>query len=205
MTMKDSKLAIFLLGPPGAGKDTQADLLAKKLNLTLLGSGDIVRENIKKDSEMQKIYDSGKLIPGKVMAQWTIKAIDIKKSFVFSGALRTLQETRELMPFLEKNNYQIKIFNIHINPEETLKRNLLRKRGILDQEEKIKERLKVYQKRTKPVLKFLGKKVIQINGEQSIKNVHKNIINAGGWENPGSNNASACASCAVKCPFAGAR
>jgi len=200
--MKDSKLAIFFLGPPGAGKDTQAELLAKKLNLELLSSGDIVRHNLKQNSVLQKMYDAGKLMPPQVMTQWTKQAIDLNKSFVFSGALRTLLETKELTSFLRENGYKIKVFHIQISPEETLKRNLLRARDIIDTEEKIKERLKVYEKQTKPVLGFLADKVIQINGEQSIENVHKDICHAGGWKNSGTNNGAACTACQARCPFA---
>ncbi len=201
--MKDSKLAIFFLGPPGAGKDTQAELLAKKLNLAFLSSGNIVRQKVKKDPEMQKIYDAGKLTPPEVMIKWTKEVIDLTKSFVFSGALRTLPEAKELIFFLQENGYKIKIFNIEISPTETLKRNLLRARDIIDTKDKIKERLEVYNEQTKPVLDFLGEQVIQINGQQSIENVHKDIVNAGGWENFSPNNGATCASCQARCVFAG--
>lgn len=201
--MKDSKWAIFFLGPPGAGKDTQAELLAKKLNLILLSSGDIVRKNIKENAEMKRIYDSGKLIPPKIMAQWTIEAINPQKSFVFSGALRTLEETKILLSFLKKNHYQIKIFNIEISPKETIKRNLLRARDIIDTKEKIKERLKVYKTQTKPVLDLFSDKVIKINGEQSIGNVHQDICHASGWSDISPNNESACSSGKAWCLFAG--
>jgi len=203
MVKRQNKLAIFFLGPPGAGKDTQAQLLAKKLNLNFLSSGDIVREKVKKDPEIKKIYDAGKLTPPKVMIKWTKQAIDVSKSFVFSGALRTLQEAKELILFSQENGYKIKIFNIEISPEETIKRNLLRARDIADTEDRIKERLKVYDEQTKPVLDFLGKQVIQINGEQSIENTRKDILNAGGWENFSANNGSACAACQARCSFAG--
>ncbi|MFH1392694.1 MAG: nucleoside monophosphate kinase [bacterium] len=203
--MMGFKLAIFFLGPPGAGKDTQAGLLAKKLNLALLSSGDIVREKIKNNPKMKKIYDSGKLTPPETMAQWTIEAINQKKSFIFSGALRTLQEAKKLLFFLEKNNYQIFAFNIDISPQETLKRNLLRARDIIDTEDKIKERLNVYDKQTKPVLDFFEDKIIQINGEQSIKQVHKDISDAFGRQDFSSNNGASCASCQTGCVFAGTK
>jgi len=203
--MKDFKQAIFFLGPPGAGKDTQAELLAEKLNLTLLSSGDIVRQNIKKDPEMQKIYDAGKLTPPEAMIKWTKKAIDLTKSFVFSGALRTLPEAKELILFLQENRYKIKIFNIKISPAETIKRNLLRARDIADTEDRIKERLKVYDEQTRPVSDFLGEKVIQINGEQSIKNVHKDICNAFRRQNFSPDYAGACAACQARCVFAGTK
>lgn len=203
MAKRQSKLAIFFLGPPGAGKDTQAGLLAKKLNLTLLSSGDIVRKNIKNDPAMKKIYEAGRLTPPKIMVEWTKEAIDVSKSFVFSGALRTLREAKELMLFLRENGYKIKIFNIEISSVETIKRNLLRARDIIDTEDRIKERLKVYDEQTKPVLDFLGKQVTQINGEQTIKNTHKDIVNAGGWQNIEPDNVSTCQSCQARCPFAG--
>lgn len=200
-----NKLAIFLLGPPGSGKNTQAKLLAEKLNLKTIDSGNIVRYQLKNNSKAKKIYNQGRLIPSKIMYEWVKQemAKNKNKSFIFSGALRTLYEAKKIIPYLEKDNYQVKIINIDISPKQSIARNSKRARDIADKPEKIQKRLVVYQKQTKPVLKFLNKKVININGEQDIKNVHKDICDALGREAFSANHDAGCAGCQAKCPLAG--
>lgn len=204
-----NKLAIFLLGPPGAGKGTQAKLLAKKIDAVHLGSGDFCRAKIKQPGmeKFKKIYDNGKLLPSKSVMQWAKEEVKKIKNnnIVFEGWARTVGEMKEMSKIVKKQGFEIMAFNVWINSEESIKRNVLRARDSVDTEEKIKERLKVYEKRTKPVLKYLGKEVIQINGEQSIKQVHEDICNAFRRENPGANNAGACASCQARCPLAGTK
>lgn len=205
----DEKLAIILLGPPGAGKGTQAKLLARKLAGAHLGSGDVIRAKIKSqaaDPQMQRfkeIYDKGELLPSEVVMKWAKEEIKKTKKniLVFEGWTRTVVEARELSSFLTKRGFEILILNLNISPEETVKRNTLRGRDIVDRPDKIKERLKVYEKETKPVLDFFGNKVIQINGQQSIEKVHQDILKAGRWSALGSNNESPCQSCQVKCPY----
>lgn len=199
-----NKLAIFLLGGPGAGKSTQADLLAEKLDFKHVNTGDIVRKEIKKNLKEKAIYDSGELNTPVIVIKWLKQEIKkINSNLIFSGSPRTLYEAKKLTPFLKKLNYKIKIFNISVSPEQSLIRNTKRARGVLDKPEKIKHRIKVYQEDTKPVLDFFGKKVIKINGEQPIKQVHKDICNATGWQDSGADNAGNCAGCQAKCPFAG--
>jgi len=208
------KQAIFLLGPPGAGKGTQAKILAEKLKFKQIDTGDIIRKKIKnpsnKEAQQAKIlYEKGKLVPSTTVLKWLQKKISkINQSFVFSGSPRTLEEAKKLIPFLEKNNYQVKIFNIAISSKETLKRNLKRARGILDTKEKIKERLKIYKKQTKPILEFL-KNEIHINGEQSIQQVHQDIWEAGEFtgknekrgQNSSPNNGTNCGFGCPGCPY----
>jgi len=202
-SMKKNKLAIFFLGPPGAGKGTQAKLLAKKLGVTHISTGDVVRENIKSNPEAKAIYDKGRIIPDSLVLDWMRKRLDkINSNIVIDGMPRTVAQAEGFLTYFVQRDYKLKIFNIDISPKESIKRNLKRARGIQDQEEKIKERLCLYDKVEKPALEFLGNKVIQINGEQSIENVHKDICNAGGWKDFSADNGSACASCEAQCPLA---
>lgn len=203
--IKNKKQAIILLGPPGSGKGTQANLLAEKLGFVHLDSGDIIREHFKKfpdDPEVKKakrLYNQGELIPPSTITKWIKEKI--KGNIISSGSPRTLYEAKKLKEFFKKNNYELKIFNIAISPQETMKRNTLRGRDIIDTPKKIKERLEVYEKRTKPVLDFFSSQVIQINGEQTIEKVHQDIINAGGWSDIDQDNESSCQSCPARCPY----
>jgi len=141
-TKKQNKLAVFLLGPPGAGKGTQAKLLAKKLKATHIGSGDIVRKKIQEScmEKFKKIYDSGKLLPPSVIISWAKDKIekDKNKNIVLEGFSRTITEAKTVSVLLKNMGFEIKIFNISISPKETIKRNLLRKRDIADTKKKLK-------------------------------------------------------------------
>ncbi|MAG45082.1 hypothetical protein CL633_04310 [bacterium] len=134
--MKKNKIAIILIGPPGAGKGTQADLLADKFDLEVVASSKIIRKNFKEksnDPEVKKakiLYDKGELISPETMARWTIDYINkIKHSVVFDGTARTLYEAKEIYPFLAKKfgKKNLYIILLDIAPRTTIYRNTHRK------------------------------------------------------------------------------
>lgn len=133
---------VIFIAPPGAGKGTQADLLAKKFGLehietSKLGEAKINDPNlVGKDPEVaeaKKKYDSGDLFP----PAWIVKLViektkELAKSghgAVFSGSPRTLYEAKMEMPELEKlyGRENIKIFNITLSEAESVKRNSSRR------------------------------------------------------------------------------
>lgn len=177
--MKDSKQATFLLGPPGAGKGTQAKLLAEKLNAIHIGSGDVVRQKIQQPGQekLKKIYNKGQLLPSEIILQWgkeEVKKIK-NKDIIFEGWTRNVEEAKTMEKLVQERGYQTKVLNIWISPKETMKRNLKRGRED-DTRETIKKRLEVYKQETAPVLDYFDDKVIKIDGEQSIQQVHQDIL-----------------------------
>lgn len=87
---KKNKQAIFLLGPPGAGKGTQAKLLAEKLYAIHLGSGHVVRQKIQQPGQekLKKIYNKGQLLPSEIILQWgkeEVKKLKTKILFLKAG------------------------------------------------------------------------------------------------------------------------
>lgn len=213
-------MIVILLGPPGSGKGTQADLLAEKFGLFHFGTSKIIQEKFKSDSEdpeinkAKKLYESGQLATPKLVTRWVKEAIEklpLEKGIVFDGSPRTLGEAEVIFPFLEErySRERIRVVNIKLSPQESVWRNTRRKicshcrqpvpytketknleicpecggklvTRELDKPEIIKERLKVFKKETKPVIDFFRKKRIlrQINGEQSIEDVSKDIASA---------------------------
>lgn len=198
--MKGSKIAIILLGRPGSGKDTQAELLAKKFGLVHIVSSKIIEkalETSKKTIKIDgKIYDvekerrhahSGALVNLNFVAM--LVSSEIKKiarsgkGFIASASPRSLTEMKTELPLIEslygRNN--LYIFNAKINPKEVYTRNLKRHRKDLpelDTIEIIKKRLAAFNKYTLPVIKYLKsqKRIIDINGEQSIMKIHLDIL-----------------------------
>ena len=94
---------LVLLGPPGAGKGTQAKRLAEKLSLPHISTGDILRQNVKLDTDLGKqakgIMDKGLLVPDDLVAKMLdqrFDSSDIKKGFILDGYPRTLPQAYAL-------------------------------------------------------------------------------------------------------------
>lgn len=199
--MKDSKkIAIIILGRPGSGKDTQAELLSKKFSLSHLISSKIIKKALKSDAKTirlngvvyniekeRHIQRSGYLNTPTFVA--ALVRGEIKKTarkgsgVVMSGSPRTLKELKEEMPLLEKLYGKNNIYSFHIiiSPKEVYVRNLKRHRKDLpglDSKKIIKKRLEIFNRDTLPVIKKLKKekKIAEINGEQSIMKIHMDIL-----------------------------
>ena len=183
-------LNIALFGPPGAGKGTQSEFLIKKYNLYYISTGDILRKELKKESELglqaKSIIEEGGLVSDEIIVQIIEKTIaenSDAKGFLFDGFPRTFVQAYILEGLMIKLNSKLNILiSIEVPEKESVKRLL--KRGIDsgradDNEEVIKNRLKEYYKKTLPVLDFYKEKgnYVAVNGLQAIKEVNSDIEN----------------------------
>jgi adenylate kinase len=105
---------IVLLGPPGAGKGTQAQIISKTLNLAHISSGDIFRENLKKQTDLGKLaqtyMDRGALVPDDVtiaMIQERLSRPDCNNGALLDGFPRTPTQAKALDEMLSKTNQEI--------------------------------------------------------------------------------------------------
>lgn len=172
-------MKILLIGPQGSGKSTQADLLARQLNVPKITVGDIFRDLAKQDSEQGKkikaILEAGKLVDDDLTARIVKEKLsreEFKEGFVVDGYPRTLEQANIFDP-----NYD-KVFYLNLQQEKATERLLKRGRAD-DTSELIKKRLDLYQEQTQPLLDYykdLGK-LIEIEGEGSIEQVCNRIIN----------------------------
>ena len=200
--MRAFKIAIIILGRPGSGKDTQAELLAKKFGLVHIVSSKLIEDALKTSKKTiklnGKIYSVQKerenLHNGRLTTFTFISALisnkirnifKKNKGVIMSGSLRSKTELKKELPLLKKlySDKNIFIFHVWISPEEVYVRNLKRHRKDLpelDTKKIIDRRLKMFNKYTLPVIKILEKqkKIIKINGEQSIMKIHLDIIRA---------------------------
>ena len=177
-----------MFGPPGAGKGTQAKYLIKKLNAFQISTGEILREEIKKNTEIGKkiSYDmnDGKFVSDEIVNN-LIKNIvfDIKKKnrLIFDGYPRSLTQAKNLNQLLDETKQKIDfIFFLNVNKETIL--NRIKKRKVLenrsdDDSDTIIKRYDTYMETTKPVLDYYSKNqnFKEIDGSLEIDEITRKI------------------------------
>tara|TARA_S200000501_G_scaffold367147_1_gene403054 strand:- start:1352 stop:1915 length:564 start_codon:yes stop_codon:yes gene_type:complete len=159
---------LILFGPPGAGKGTQAKYLVKKLNAFQISTGDMLRDEIKKDTKIGKkiINDmnDGKFVNDEIVNKLIENAVfdpQKKNKLVFDGYPRSISQAKNLDLFLEKSNQKIDlIFFLNVDKDTIIKRierrKIIEKRAD-DELTTIIKRYDTYMKTTKPVLEFYSK------------------------------------------------
>lgn len=123
-------MKLVILGPPGAGKGTQADYIIKKYNIPHISTGDIFRENIKNNTELGKkaksYMDKGLLVPDELvidLVEDRIKKDDAKDGFLLDGFPRTVAQAVSLDAILDAEGDKLsKVINISVEPEILIKR-----------------------------------------------------------------------------------
>ena len=159
---------IILFGPPGAGKGTQAKYLVKKLNAFQISTGDILRDEIQKNSEIGKMIindmNDGKFVNDEIVNKLIKNVIfdpQKKDKLIFDGYPRSLSQAKNLDLLLAGANQKIDfIFFLNVNKETIVKR--IEKRKILEKRSDddlntILKRYNTYMETTKPVLDFYSK------------------------------------------------
>src|SRR5205809_4989918 len=119
-------MRLILLGPPGAGKGTQAEKLSTYLGVPRISTGDILRHNVAENTDLGKkakaFMDSGKLVPDDLVIAMTerrLKEPDAKKGFILDGFPRTIAQA-EALSKLTKIDAVVSLF---LEPEELINRN----------------------------------------------------------------------------------
>lgn len=195
---------IILMGAPGAGKGTHAADLSKKYGIPHISTGDILREEVKKGTELGKLaksyMDAGKLLPDNVIIKIIQKRLeepDCKRGYIFDGFPRTINQAKmldeisniEAAIYLKCDDDILikrlsgrrmtkdgRIYNIYFDPPpegvEVYQRDD-------DNEETIKERLKVFYDTFGPLIDFYKQKGVlyEIRGDEQREVVFSNIVN----------------------------
>jgi adenylate kinase len=175
---------ILIMGPQGSGKGTQAELLAKRLNIPALSMGQLLRDEIaqKTDLGMQidGILKSGNLVSDKVaieVLKRRLEADDAKMGYILDGYPRNMEQYEASKVLPEPTD----IIVIEVPLEESLAR--MKKRAELekrddDNPEAMKKRLEIYELQTKPLINAYREitTVHEVNGIGSVDEIHENIM-----------------------------
>ena len=158
---------IILLGPPGAGKGTQANFLSSAFGLIKLSTGDMLREAMGEGSELgqrvQKIVDSGDLVSDDVMIEMILERIsrpDCVVGFILDGFPRTLNQAEALDSVIKKKKIELNhVIALAVKTDILINRIKNRvsetpndQRRNDDDEQTLTHRLKVYEEQTAPIL-----------------------------------------------------
>ena len=179
---------IILFGPPGAGKGTQAKHLVKRLNSFQISTGDMLRDEIKKNTEIGKniINDmnDGKFVDDLLVNKLIENAVfdpQKKDRLIFDGYPRSLTQAKNLDELLNKSQQKINfVFFLNVNKDTIIKR--IKKRKIEenrtdDDLNTILKRYDTYMQTTKPVLDFYSKNpnFYELDGSTKIEEITSKI------------------------------
>ena len=181
-------IKVVFLGPPGAGKGTQAVRIAEKYNVPHISTGDILRAAVKEGTELGKLaksyMDRGELVPDEVIIgiiRERLSQPDVReRGFILDGFPRTLKQAEALDQLLSELNMPLdRVIYLNVDDEEIVKRLLARGRAD-DTEEVIRNRLKVYREQTAPLIDYYAEKCLlaEIYGVGEIDEITKKIEKA---------------------------
>jgi adenylate kinase len=182
---------LLLIGPPGAGKGTQASLLAEYFGVPAISTGDIFRANVKNATplgvEAKGFMDRGEYVPDSLtnaLVKDRISQADAKKGFLLDGYPRTIDQVHQLDGFLDEMGKKLDVVvQLTADTEELIRRLLQRaeEQGRADDTpEVIRRRQEVYEEQTAPLIDVYVSRslVAKINGLGEINEVTGRIIEA---------------------------
>ena len=180
---------IVIFGAPGSGKGTQSDLMIQHYGLEHISTGDVLRSEIKKGTELGKLaasyIDGGNLIPDDLMISILAKVYDGygrgHKGVIFDGYPRTITQAEALEKMLNERGDRVAAMIELDVPEDELMQRLI-KRGkesgrADDNEETIKKRLVIYHQQTQPLIEWYKNEGLHhhINGHGTLERIFSDI------------------------------
>ena len=165
---------IVIFGAPGSGKGTQSDKMIEKYGLNHISTGDVLRSEIKKGTELGKtaasFIEKGNLIPDELMVSILASVYDSfgdHKGVIFDGFPRTIPQAEALKKMLnERGDKVAAMIELEVPEEELMKRLILRGQQsgrADDNEETIKKRLVVYHSQTQPLIEWYKKEGVHFH------------------------------------------
>ena len=179
---------IVIFGAPGSGKGTQSDKMIEKYGLNHISTGDVLRAEIGKGTELGKTaagyIDNGQLIPDDLMVSILAKVYDSygdHKGVIFDGFPRTIPQAEALKKMLDERGDRVAaMIELDVPEDELMKRLILRGQQsgrADDNEETIKKRLQVYHSQTQPLIQWYNQEGIHyhIDGLGDLDRIFEDI------------------------------
>jgi len=184
-------MRLILFGPPGAGKGTQAAAISEKLSVPHIATGDILRENVRNETELgvraKQYMDQGDLVPDKVviaMVEERIRRDDAANGFLLDGYPRTVAQAEALDDTLAADGKAIDaVIRLLVDDDELVSRLLRRAREqgrSDDTREVIENRLAVYRNETEPLVDLYRERGLlrEVEGTGPVAEVRQRILDA---------------------------
>lgn len=175
---------LIFLGPPGAGKGTQAQNLAYDCNIPHISTGDILRQAMKEQTllgiKAQAYVNKGELVPDELVQELVEERLnqpDVSSGWILDGFPRKVTQAAFLEELLEKMHHRgEKVVNLDV-PDDVVVARLLERGRKDDTEEVIRRRLEVYRNETAPLIDHYGSKqqLVIVNGNQSQEEVKSEL------------------------------
>lgn len=152
---------LVLLGPPGAGKGTQAQILSTRLGVPAISTGDLLRAAVAEDSELGRrvagIMAHGALVDDGTMGEVVCDRLerpDTRAGFLLDGYPRTLPQAESLAGILGRSSRPLDlVLLVDVGEDELVRRAVARGRSD-DKEEVVRERLRLYREKTEPLIGY---------------------------------------------------
>jgi adenylate kinase len=176
---------LVLVGPPGAGKGTQAVRLAERLDVPHISTGDLFRANLKEETDLgreaKRYMDAGELVPDAVtvaMVRERLTHDDATKGFILDGFPRTRSQAASLGELLEERGEQIDaVVEFQVREDELVRRLMGRGRDD-DTEDIIRRRQQVYRDETAPLLDHYSDRLVRVDAVGSVEEITDRVAQA---------------------------
>lgn len=177
-------MRFIFLGPPGAGKGTQADRLAAYLDVVHLSTGEMFREAAEKKTELgllaEEYFKQGRLVPDEAVIKMVHGALETPKyanGFILDGYPRTIRQADSLKEYLASKNTPMRGVLQMLVPTEVLVDRLTARGRDDDERKTVEKRLNIFVEKTKPLADYYRKQdlLFEIDGEGTQDEVTQRI------------------------------
>jgi len=176
---------LVLVGPPGAGKGTQAAALSEKLSIPHISTGDLFRKHIADETELglqvKHILDSGGLVPDEITNEMLIERLeqaDTHGGFLLDGFPRNIGQAEVLEKVLADSDLKLDaVVQLQVDEDVVVKRLLARGRND-DNEDVIRHRQHVYRSETAPLLDYYRDVLVTVDGVGEVDEITDRVLAA---------------------------